>query len=205
MAIVVGAIIELLGITSVHTWLWLTDWNINKRKSDPEAQTVLAAFLGAIYLVATVGLTVVLEVFPYLATYAPAIFPILAVVGAVNLALIAQQQQRESTLKRERQNRRRNSAHHSENQPKPVQVLQDYSIGVSSNHSNLDMLNNTREQKKLNVMDKIVDILVDTPQLGLSDLARQVGCSRTTVYKYLDELEAVGRIHRNGDGTFVIR
>jgi hypothetical protein len=92
MAVVIGLIIELLGIASVHSWLWLVDWNINKRKSDPEAPAVVAMFLGGTYLVATIGLTVMLEVVPVLATYSPAIFPVLAVVGAINLTLIAQQE-----------------------------------------------------------------------------------------------------------------
>jgi hypothetical protein len=61
MAVVVGLILELLGIASVHTWLWLIDWNINKRKSDPEALAVIAAFLGYLYLIATIGLTVMLD------------------------------------------------------------------------------------------------------------------------------------------------
>lgn len=205
MAIVVGAIIELLGITSIHTWLWLADWNINKRKSDPESPAIFAVFLGVIYLAATVGLTVVLEVVPFLATYAPAIFPILAVVGAVNLALIAQQQQRENSVQRERQERKRNSANHPEIHPKHNRAFPDHATSASSNHGSLNTLDNARVQKKLNVMNEIVNILVDTPNLGVSDLARQVKCSRTTIYKYLDELEAVGRIHRNGNGAAVIR
>ena len=45
IGISVGIIIEFLGISSVHTWLWLADWNSNKRKSDPDAPTSLAAFL----------------------------------------------------------------------------------------------------------------------------------------------------------------
>ena len=205
MAIVVGAIIELLGITSVHTWLWLTDWNINKRKSDPESPAVFAVFLGVIYLIAAVGLTVVLEVAPYLALYAPANFPILAVIGAVNLALIAQQQQRKNALQRKRQERKRNFAYHPKIQTKPNLVAQDRSTKVFSNHSNQYSLNSTREQKKLNVMDKMVDTLVDTPQLSVSNLARLVGHSRTAIYKYLDEMEAAGRIRRNGNGIVVIQ
>jgi len=101
MAVVVGLIIELLGIASVHTWLWLIDWNINKRKSNPESPAVIAAFLGCLYLIATIGLTVMLEVFPGLATYSPAIFPVLAIVGAVNLTLIVQQEGGEKIVKQE--------------------------------------------------------------------------------------------------------
>lgn len=110
VGVVTGVIIELLGIASIHTWLWLSDWNANKRKVDPDAPATFAAFLGVFYLLATISLTVVLEVQPLLSTYAPAMFPLLAIVGALNLALIAQQEQREMVLEREhreRQDRRK--------------------------------------------------------------------------------------------------
>lgn len=108
--VVAAAIIETLGLTTVHTALWLADWNRSKRKIDPSAPVVLAVALGLVYLVATLGLVVFLEVWPFLATYAPALFPLLAIVGAVNLALIAQQERREShvkTQKAEARERRR--------------------------------------------------------------------------------------------------
>ena len=85
VAIIVAAIIETLGLATVHTALWAYDWNTHKRKSDPRAPVGLAVALGGVYVVATLGLVVFLEVWPMLATYAPAIFPALAVVGAVNL------------------------------------------------------------------------------------------------------------------------
>lgn len=89
VAVIVAAIIETLGLATVHTALWAYDWNTNKRKTDPQAPMVLAVVLGAAYIVATWGLVVVLEVVPWLSTYAPAIFPALAVVGAINLAMVS--------------------------------------------------------------------------------------------------------------------
>jgi len=75
VAIIVAAIIETLGLSTVHSALWLADWNASKRKTDPQAPVVVALALGAVYLVATLGLVVFLEVWPGLATYAPALFP----------------------------------------------------------------------------------------------------------------------------------
>jgi hypothetical protein len=101
VAVIVAAIIETLGLATVHTASWAYDWNVTKRKSDPPAPVFLAIALGCVYVVATLGLVVFLEVWPELSTYAPAIFPALAVVGAVNLALIAQQERREGDVKKE--------------------------------------------------------------------------------------------------------
>ena len=102
VAVVVAAIIETLGLATVHTALWAYDWNAHKRKTDPGAPLALAVALGAVYVVSTLGLVVFLEVWPFLATYAPAIFPALAVVGALNLAMISRQEQREAAVKAEK-------------------------------------------------------------------------------------------------------
>jgi hypothetical protein len=84
---VTAAIIESLGLTTVSTSLLLWDFNAGKRKTDPGAPFLLAASLVCVYLVSTIGLTVFLDIFPELGRYAPALFPMLALVGAVNLAL----------------------------------------------------------------------------------------------------------------------
>jgi hypothetical protein len=189
MGIAVGVIIEFLGIASVHTWLWLSDWNSSKRRSDPKAPTGLAAFLGGIYLCATVGLTVVLEVAPHLSTYAPVLFPALAVVGAVNLALIAQQEQRERVIQAERQERR--IARYSRNTVQQVSSVQfGHPLTSSSAHDNgLKLANEARLRRRTAHLDEIARILEKQPEIGVSDLARRLGKSRTTVYKYLQELE----------------
>jgi DNA invertase Pin-like site-specific DNA recombinase len=99
VAVIVAAIIETLGLSTVPTALWAYDWNAHKRKTDPGAPVPLSVALSAVYSMATLGLVVFLEVWPSLAAYAPAIFPALAVVGALNLALIAQQEPREASVK----------------------------------------------------------------------------------------------------------
>ena len=64
VAVVVAAIIETLGLATVHTALWAYDWNAHKRKTDPDAPVGLAIVLGAVYVAATLGLVVFLEVWP---------------------------------------------------------------------------------------------------------------------------------------------
>jgi hypothetical protein len=233
IAIVIGTIIEFLGIASIHTWLWLADWNATKRKRDPEAPTDLAILLGGIYILSTVGLTVVLEVVPSLSTYAPAIFPILAVVGAVNLALIAQQEGREQTVKHERQFRRVKRkwgnvhldpksvqtvnplsmltkvenplseispleiAKKSHPEISPLQIPDLHNEHVQNEFFPLDTLDTVKVNTKVDIMNTLVNALAEDPDSKVADMARLVGRSRTTIYKYLAELEQAGRISRN--------
>jgi hypothetical protein len=58
--------------------------------------------------------------------------------------------------------------------------------------------NTKRTLSKRAAMDRTRQILTADPTANLTDIARQIGRSRQTVYDYLEEMEAVGTIHRNG-------
>jgi hypothetical protein len=106
IALIIAAVIETLGISTVATALRLYDWNQSSltpagnlkrgRTLAPPGLLWLSITTGAVYVVVTISLTVVLEVRPGLSTVAPAIFPILAVVGATNLAIRSNQTRRET-------------------------------------------------------------------------------------------------------------
>ncbi len=200
VGISVGIIVEFLGISSVHTWLWLTDWNSTKRKSDRQAPTLLAASLGVIYLSATVGLTVVLEVMPALSTYAPVLFPALAIVGAVNLVLISQQEHRERVVNDERQERKAQRVSKTTVKPQTDVNIDNRLSSASSKVYIHDNANRARRQVKTNKMDTIVDILNEYPDISITELARRIGRSRTATYNYLEELEQSGQISRSRNG-----
>jgi len=188
VAVVVAAIIETLGLATVHTALWAYDWNAHKRKADPSAPVILAAALGGVYVVATLGLVVFLEVWPFLATYAPAIFPALAVVGALNLAMISRQEQREAAVEAERAERRaERQAKHQASNNKELDTR-------------LDALQAGRQAARKARMDALVTHYACNPESGPTEAARAVGVSRQTVYTYLTELEAAGQINRD-NGT----
>ena len=53
-------------------------------------------------------------------------------------------------------------------------------------------------QQKAAAVDTLVSYLRSNPDATVSELARVIGKSRPTVYNYLDELEAAGKLHRNG-------
>ena len=126
MAIIAAAIIETLGLTTVYVALWTYDYNTHKRKTDPSAPFPLSIALGIVYLVSTLGLIVFLEVWPVLATYAPAIFPFLAVVGALNLAMIAKQEEREAIIKEEKAERKAERNAKKDTEQKVEEKLKEY-------------------------------------------------------------------------------
>ncbi len=206
VAVVVAAIIETLGLATVHTALWAYDWNAYRRKSDPAAPVGLAIALGSVYVVATLGLVVFLEVWPILATYAPALFPALAVAGALNLAMISRQEQSESAVKLEKAERT------AARQARRQVARQAPSRQASGQLSNAAVLNaslhaarQTRKAKRDRRLDALVTFYRSNPDAGRTEAGRTIGVSRQTVYTYLAELEAVGRIARNdGRGIEVL-
>jgi hypothetical protein len=205
VSIVVATIIETLGLATVHSALWAYDWNAHKRKTDPSAPVALAVVLGAVYVLATLGLVVFLEIWPVLAIYAPAIFPALAVVGALNLAMISRQEQREEAVKEEKSARRaaRQASRGSVRPPADREVLSQLSNNRGLD-GRIDMLQAGRRAKRAARMDALLAFYRDHPDAGPTEAARAVGVSRQTVYTYLAELETAGRIARNGNGIEVL-
>lgn len=92
---IIAVVIETLGLTTTHTALAFHKWN-RAHPDEPEKQAPygLAVALAVVYVVVTLCLIVVLESFPKFSPYAPIMFPMLAVVGAVNLAMRSHHNQR---------------------------------------------------------------------------------------------------------------
>lgn len=203
VALVVAAIIETLGLASVHTALWAYDWNAHKRKTDPGAPLVLPVALGVVYVISTLSLVVFLEVWPVLATYAPAIFPPLAVVGALNLAMISRQEQREAAVKAEKDERKavRQTGRQSTCKADPGQPSGESSTTVVLD-AFLDAARQARKAKRDARRNALLTYYASNPDAGPTEASRAIGVSRQTVYTYLAELEAAGRISRN-DGSGV--
>jgi hypothetical protein len=195
VGIIVGVVIETLGFSSVHTWLLLTDWNTKSRKTDAKAPAKYALLLVIFYLIVTVSLTVGLEIIPHLAVYTPAIFPCLALIGAVNLILIAQQEQRELDVKivqLERSEKRRLSTNSS------VQKDGNKSSNLANLDNNLNKANEARKRNKTTNLNTIKAIISEHPNIGVTELKNATGIrSRTTVYNYLEELRKNGKLSTN--------
>ena len=177
IGIIIGLIIESLGITSINTWMRLQEWNITKRKSDPSAPSNISLLLVIGYFSSVILLTIVLEIYPALAIYSPALFPLLAVIGAVNLNLISFQNYRETTVRIERDERRN--------------IRSGKNIVVSS----LDIANAAKEEKQKSFLQQVTDEL-NSGNTSPSSLAKKFGKSRTTIYSYISKIQNNGGGHR---------
>ena len=202
---VTAGIIESLGLTTVSTALTLWEYNADRRKTDPTAPFPLAASLVGIYLVSTIGLTVLLDILPDLSRYAPALFPLLALVGAVNLALRAGHRRCLDAINQERAEKR---AERQATRVKPESLTGNPAANTPSSSvkpdSSLVKARQARMSIQSNRMDKLLTLYLDNPNAGVTDAARSLNMSRQTIYSYLDQLERDGRIRRNGHGIEVI-
>jgi len=206
LAWIAAAIIESLGLTTVSTSLLLWEYNADKRKTDPDAPFLLAASLVGVYLVSTIGLTVLLDIFPDLARYAPALFPILALVGAVNLALRSGHRRRLAGIAQDRAERK---AERQAVRPTAGSLTELLTSNAASNSikpdSTLIKARQARAVIQGNRIDNLLTLFRDNPTIGVTDAARTLNMSRQTVYSYLERLETEGRIRRNGHGVEIIK
>ncbi len=220
--LVAGAIIEILGLTATSTALALWDYNETRRKYpkgltdqekrkyrgkvDPPAPFKLAAALVGFYYVSTIALTVFLDISPNLARFAPVIFPTLALVGTVNLALRAQHKRRVGTIESVKAERK---ANRQDRRQSARQETSTGATGKSSNNgksnANLDILQAGRKSKRNARLEALLTFYSDNPDAGPSDAARAVGVSRQTIYVYNAELEKEGKLRKNGRGWEVVR
>jgi len=99
IAIIIGAVLELLGIATVHTALSLYRWNIKPAVSREKgawekAPLLLSIITCGVYFMAVIFLSVVLETAPGMSAIAPVIFPFVAIVGALTLGIVYQHDER---------------------------------------------------------------------------------------------------------------
>ena len=202
---ITAAIIESLGLTTVSTSLQLWDYNTAKRKTDPGAPFMLAASLVGVYLFSTIGLTVLLDIFPEMGRYAPALFPLLALVGAVNLALRSGHRRRLAMIAQDRADRK---AERQSTRPSAGNLTNPLTSNTTSNSvypdSSLVKARQARTAIQGNRLDSLLTLYRDNPTIGVTDAARTLKMSRQTIYTYLDRLEDDGRIRRNGHGVEVL-
>lgn len=196
VAIVAAITVEALGLATTTTALELREWNAHKRKSDPQAPARLALGLVGLYFATAIGLTVALDIFPVLSTYAPAIFPLLSLAGVTVLALRNDHRRRVEDVQRDKAERRA-----ARRQPTAENENGQASKGVKVD--TLDKKQMRISAKKKRQLETLLTLYVDEPLLSVTDAAKQAGVSRQTIYNYLNELESVGRIHRNGQGVEV--
>jgi len=215
IAVILASAIELLGLTSVHTWLRLSTWNLNKRKSDPKAPTHLAVLLTVLYFGMTLGMITVMEVIPGISHFMPAITPFLTVIGALNLALLAQQNQLESTVRLERETRKTERSKKREERSVNGQQEEGQNVQASTNQGRkVRSIPETKGEEQGQFVQKLtseealtalVTFFEQNPTGSYSAAGRAAGRSKSWVVWALNELEASGRITKGGGKGISIR
>lgn len=182
---VMAGVIELIGLVTSNLWLTAKEWNRGKNKTDPQANELLAFGLMLSYFVTTGLLLLAFEIPRVIETgnlvgLTALLFPVLSAVGIISLNERILQHRRVSEKLSKR---------------KGVKV---------SNKTKFDTLQSARRAKKEARLDALVDFYHANPDGTPTQAARALGVSRQTIYTYVSELEAAGRISRNGDGTVAV-
>jgi len=87
LSVVVGLIVELLGFATTNRAFDLWYYNQTRRADEPKAPLGIAVTLVIAYVISTIALSVISDLATDVVHYLPAIFPIMALTGTVNVAL----------------------------------------------------------------------------------------------------------------------
>lgn len=204
-----AVVIESLGLVTCATALDLYQFNQNRRKNDPPAPFGLAVCMILIYFLVAVFLTIVLDIQPVWSLIAPAIFPLLSLVGVTEIALRKNYQDRIQMIANEKADRKAERQASSSIRRQDLQGSSQASLSenLSKNGQfdmNLNKLQAGRKAKLDGRLDRLLDIFRANPNLGISDAARVLNVSRQTIYSYLEQLEKSGKIRRTDQGIEVI-
>lgn len=209
IGIIAAVIIEALGLAATSTALDMYIYNQTRRKIDPPAPLFLAIILVLAYLFIATCLTIIVEVIPNLAVYAPVIFPSLSLAGAVILALQTMLSNRQKAIADEKAERK---AERQTVRMDKRQILNDQLDGPVSNttsiNQHIDSMTNKLHAGKMAKLDARLNALIDVfrkePNIEIAEAARRIQVSRQTIYSYLSILEKAGRIKRGENGMEVL-
>jgi len=191
--------LEVVGQAVVNTWMKAKDWNTSRRANDPPANETIGLAMSVIYFATDfilIGVLIVPQALQNPVYWAAVLFPLAQVVSTIMTAERAAQFRRETTTEMVTADRAQQHA-----QQLPNTAHQSAQQGAQS--AVLDAINRTRQERKTQLLDSLLDAYLCNPDLGITDAARTLGVHRNTVYNYLDELEAAGRLKRNGNGVEV--
>lgn len=103
---IVAAVVEFLGLATVHTIFMLWDYNQTKGKTGQRAPLAVAVGAAGMYLAVVMTVNVILDDAPAVQKAAQALLSLLSVVGAVTLAIRAQHARRVAEMLKERAERK---------------------------------------------------------------------------------------------------
>jgi hypothetical protein len=193
VALLMAATIELIGIAATHNALKLWTYNQTRRKNDPPAPFELAAVLALTYVVIGVSISSLLEIFPVLASLAPASFFLLAGVGYVSLALSTDHNRRLADITESKaEARARRLAN------RPHRSLNDYERV------------NDHERPRTTVNDAALEAGLEAVLaqaggvFGQADVQAWATVKKTQAYKIINHGLALGKLKQTGRGRYEV-
>lgn len=200
----IAVVIETLGLTTTHTALGMHAWNkTHEHQPEKKAPFGLSVVLAFAYVAATLTLIGVLEVFPNVEHYAPAMFPLLAVVGAINLALRSHHNTRireenetvKDSVARQRQLEDEDRALKAEERKMKAAAKYGVTVNQNVNPPSITHQNNVidnqltvrlmagKQNKIDGRRDQLIDIVRNNPRIELAELQRQLGLGSANTLK----------------------
>lgn len=96
VALIIGVVVELVGLSSIYVCIWYIKYSQHKRKMN-EKFPVCFSFISIIfYFTSVILLTTVLELYPSLSKFSTVVFPTLSLVVELYLVLISFQNKRKT-------------------------------------------------------------------------------------------------------------
>ena len=177
-----------------------------EKKTDEPAPFLLSVVMVGFYLLDTILLTVLLDIYPNLSVFARVIFPFVSIVGITTIALRQGHYRRLKAIedvkndrKEKRQTMRQITNSTNVNLITGATSKKMSNIGNSDTFS--DKMQIGRQTKIDRQINQMIVIFKENPRRSITNVARELSISRQTVYKYLGELEENGTIRRNGHGV----
>jgi hypothetical protein len=209
IGVISAVIIEALGLAATSTALDIYIYNQTRRKVDPPAPLFLAIVLVLAYLFIATCLTIIVEVIPHLAVYAPVIFRSLSLAGAIILALQTMLSNRQKAISDEKAERKaeRQAVRTEQRQTTNANIDRPVSNAMSINASIDNLTDKLQAGKKAKLdarLDALIEVFCKDPNIEIAEAARRIQVSRQTVYSYLSILEKAGRIKRGENGIEVL-
>lgn len=234
VGIIAGVIVEALGLSSVSTALKLREYNATRRKIpddweptdkngkrktyrgivDPPAPFKLTIITAVVYFVAVTFLTVALDTAPNLATYAPLVFPVMSLAGAIVLAVRADHKRRldaiageEAERKAKRQERRLDRKE-QEIETAIVAMQAEADQKAAAIEQQLTEARRKAQEtllESLGIAKEVYRQYAETPTATQAEVAETLGITERTVRNHLHRLEGAGLIRRNGGGVEILK
>jgi hypothetical protein len=191
VAVIAALIIEGLGFSAVAVALMLRNYNASKRQKDPAAPLWVALVLVGVYFVTAVSLTILMDIIPGLAVYAPAIFPVFSLCGMTIAALYFDHRSRLTGIEAEKAERKA--------ERKAAQLA-----GNNGKNGNRNFPVNSENSESGNLPELATNIS-DWRQLPADDKALIAGMSTAEImqhYRVTDRTARNWRTHSiNGNGN----